>query len=234
MKKLGIVVVLFLFLVVGDNTKYVEAEDLNGLTIFSETAFFVEGRSFETTVWLLNPQDIVGFQMQITYDPEQYELIELVSDLSLTANTLEDGVIRLNYADTAEPLGEVAIFTLEFRVLQTFTLEDDKPLLSIDDSYLNQFVRLDPDTTLATVDEVTYAFGTLKRALLGDINNDGVVSIIDVNFIQMHLVGEYEFDARQSMVANIMDSADGVRLEDVLRMQLYIAGLVDSLVPEVE
>lgn len=237
MKKIMVVLGMSLLLCLGVSLQDVVAEGTANVLITSDTAYFVEGRAFTTTIRVEHPVDLVGFQLKLLYDSTQYELIEFLAGegLEMTANTQVLGEIRLNYADTASAKSETTeLFTLTFIAKAAFDIQEQRSLLTIDETYRNEFVQLDPISTLKVVEMVDYQFGLVERALLGDVNGDGELSIIDVAFIQHYLAGTYAFDSRQTMVANIRDVEGGVNLADVMTMQLYLAGLIETLEPVIE
>lgn len=208
----------------------ISAESNQGVTVSSETAYFVQGRSFKTDVFLESQVDIVGFQWRFTYDDTVYALKDLDSDFELVEN-LEPGVITVNYVNTSEPLnGRSVVLTLTFDVLTAFNFEDERYLLHLDEDYRQEVVTLEGTANLSVVPQVNYELGAVKRAVLGDVNGDGVVSIIDVAMIQLFLAQAYELSDREKMVANVTNSSDGeVNLQDVMTMQLYIVGNIQSL-----
>ncbi len=64
--------------------------------------------------------------------------------------------------------------------------------------------------------------------LLGDVNMDGVVSIMDATYIQLHISRISTFDTLQLTVADV--SKDGyVSIFDATMIQLYLAMIIESL-----
>lgn len=72
-------------------------------------------------------------------------------------------------------------------------------------------------------------FITTDDFVLGDVNDDNNVSIRDVTFIQLHLVGRtgYEFNKKKMAAADV--SGDGVvNIRDATYIQLYKVGKITS------
>lgn len=73
--------------------------------------------------------------------------------------------------------------------------------------------------------EVTiYAINPYELTLVGDVNGDGTLSILDATLIQEYLVGIVQFDDSQKAFGDV--NGDGtISVTDVTMLQKYVAGL---------
>ncbi len=65
-----------------------------------------------------------------------------------------------------------------------------------------------------------------KIEVRGDVDRDGVLTVMDATEIQRYLVGLVEFDAAQVYTANTYNTGYVVDILDVTHIQQYLAGLV--------
>ena len=69
--------------------------------------------------------------------------------------------------------------------------------------------------------------------LLGDVNNDSAVNLLDAYLIQRHVIGLTDFTPEQKKYADV-DKNGSVNLVDASRVMRYSLGLLDSIVQDVE
>ncbi|MCI6616858.1 dockerin type I domain-containing protein [Ruminococcus sp.] len=67
-----------------------------------------------------------------------------------------------------------------------------------------------------------------KKAIIGDVNNDGIVSIADATTLQKYLANIIDFDNEQLAVADT-NSDGNVSIADATQIQKYLAQLIPSL-----
>ena len=74
---------------------------------------------------------------------------------------------------------------------------------------------------------VEYTFDATKDYLLGDVNGDGKISVLDATLIQKYLAGLVTFSDTQKAAADV--NGDGsVSVIDATLIQKYIAGLISN------
>lgn len=61
--------------------------------------------------------------------------------------------------------------------------------------------------------------------LLGDVNGDGKVNILDVDLVYQYLLDLTQLDARQMKAANVTDSDDIIDVYDIQRLYEAVAGI---------
>ncbi len=73
---------------------------------------------------------------------------------------------------------------------------------------------------------VTASAAEETKIVLGDVNNDGKISILDVTDIQKYIAGLTDFTDNQVKAANAFED-DRIDINDVTELQRYIAGYKD-------
>lgn len=73
---------------------------------------------------------------------------------------------------------------------------------------------------------VTASAAEETKIVLGDVNNDGKISILDVTDIQKYIAGLTDFTDSQVKAANTFED-DRIDINDVTELQRYIAGYED-------
>ena len=74
---------------------------------------------------------------------------------------------------------------------------------------------------------VEYTFDATKDYLLGDVNGDGKISVLDATLIQKYLAGLVTFSDTQKAAADV-NNDESVSVIDATLIQKYIAGLIDK------
>lgn len=73
---------------------------------------------------------------------------------------------------------------------------------------------------------VTVSAAEETKIVLGDVNNDGKISILDVTDIQKYIAGLTDFTDSQVKAANAFED-DRIDINDVTELQRYVAGYED-------
>lgn len=76
--------------------------------------------------------------------------------------------------------------------------------------------------------KVYFKYSVVSSGKLGDVDNNGTVTIDDVTLIQKYLASMVELDSKQLKAADVTGDGD-VSIDDVTKIQKFIAGLVSSL-----
>ena len=74
---------------------------------------------------------------------------------------------------------------------------------------------------------VEYTFDATKDYLLGDVNGDGQVTVVDATLIQKYIAGLVTLSDTQKAAADVNNDGS-VSIVDVTQLQTYIAGLIDK------
>ncbi|MCI2113504.1 MAG: dockerin type I repeat-containing protein, partial [Ruminococcus sp.] len=74
---------------------------------------------------------------------------------------------------------------------------------------------------------VEYTFDATKDYLLGDVNGDGNISVLDATLIQKYIAGLVTFSDTQKAAADVNNDGS-VSIVDATLIQKYIAGLIDK------
>ncbi|MBQ8058139.1 MAG: dockerin type I repeat-containing protein [Ruminococcus sp.] len=73
----------------------------------------------------------------------------------------------------------------------------------------------------------TFCVAAKETDILGDVNNDGVVSIIDATQIQCYLVDLTDADEIDVSLADVDGDGD-ITIMDATAIQLYLAQIIDK------
>ena len=74
---------------------------------------------------------------------------------------------------------------------------------------------------------VEYTFDATKDYLLGDVNGDGQVTVVDATLIQKYIAGLVTLSDTQKAAADVNNDGS-VSIVDATQIQKYIAGLIDK------
>lgn len=196
-----------------------------------EIVYIAPNATFSITVQIENATDLVGFQMRLLYNHQEFEFLEIQKSTflnnSITSNSNVLGQITLNYVDIANKLnGNVLLFTIQFKAKAALT-DGLQPILQNDASYTYEFITLDAQNQLSKLDSVLFAFKSVKKGLYGDINLDEQISIFDVALIQLYLASLSTLSPTQLELTDVNQDKQ-TTIIDVALVQLYIAGLINN------
>lgn len=193
--------------------------------------------TFDVDISVSAANRLVGFQFKLVYDETKFRLNSITESSSLTSGTFvpninKAGEIIVTYVDVNKPITEVSnfkLFTLNFTTLQEVNV-GDHDLLSLDDSFSNEFLTMTTDYQISSIETINYNFPKVKRHIKGDVNMNGRISLADIASIQLHLVGliSKPLTDVQLLIADV--NGDGkVSIFDAARLQLYLAEFISSL-----
>ena len=165
-----------------------------------------EGNEVQITLNLLNNPGITALSVQVAYSADDLELIAIddaklfedkISTSKLTANPL---TVSWYASDSGNKTNSGALAVLTFRVKEgakssSLTLSYDEDNV-FDNNYVNVPFEVSPGavtvrqivTTEAPTDAPTEATHETKRLLIGDTDEDGIITILDATAIQRYLV----------------------------------------------
>ncbi len=227
MKRILLVLVLMMALVM--LTSRVTHAEETPLTIgITGPEYVAPSAPFEVVVDMKNAVDLVGFQMRLLYNVDQFtfdgltESEDLTDVVTLNSNT--PGVLTLNYLDIDVKInGDVDLFTLTF-IATSGVDTTPQPVIIEEGVYNNEFVTLDALDVLGRVLDFVFDLDSyeVRRGLMGDVNLDSALSIHDAAMVKLFSIGLIDFDPTQEELADV--NGDGfVSIFDVAQIQQTIA-----------
>lgn len=203
---------------------------------FTNDIYTAPGIPFEVEVKLDTDKNVSGYQLQLLYDENLFELSNFDYDMAkypgLSYEIETAGIIHVQFnAPQSTITGSNPIFKLSF-VIPSEIPVGKYVLLSIDQTFNNQITHLDSNNQVNIIPAVSYLFKTIDVVMFGDINGDNQIGIHDALAIQSHLTGESIISDSMLKIADInMDGA--INLMDVALIQLYVDGKIGVLGPSV-
>ena len=82
-------------------------------------------------------------------------------------------------------------------------------------------------TVIIAFSSITMVSATSDARLIGDVNNDGAVSIEDATIVQKYLANMVDFDEEARICADT-DGNGAVSIEDATIVQKYLAGMISD------
>ena len=235
MKKL-IIFVLFMLsltLVLPNNANKVKAYSNNIVLSNSHAESAALGSDVESVFKLESGNDVISFQLTFKYDATKYAFKSLTKLDGLASkpivNSKNEGIIKVVYSGVKEIVAGSDIFNIVLTVKED-AMEGQDAFITIDEEAENLFSLF---TNGEQIDEEVFntSFKKINIGLYGDVDGDGVVGINDVTKILLHVVGTKELEGKQLQKADI--NQDGkVNVSDATKIQLYLAKMIDSLIPE--
>lgn len=207
------------------------------VTLVSSTddIYTSHGLPFEVDVTIDTPHVVAGYQMRLLYDANLFDLDVFSFDddqfQGLNFNIETPGIISVAFSQTTRTFtGLNILFKLSFKV-KSFIPYGHYVVLSVDQTFTNEFVTLGPGSQISTIPHVSYVFNDVHVGVFGDLNMDGKVTIQDALMIQLHLAGKALLSNGLIKLADI--NRDGqITLMDVAILQLYIVGKIDVIGPD--
>ncbi len=192
------------------------------------------GQSFIYDVTLLGADMITGYQLKLNYNPNWYQLKQVIIDEEIISqtvfNTNTHGSIIISFSSVLDPIETSSVlFSVELELIA------DLPLFSfsvfeIDPYYNNEFTKLNEMSEVITSHNISSDFSPVTVLEYGDFNQDGQVTIADANMIQLYLAQLSDPSINEVSRYDINRDGD-VNLIDVAQIQLYISELIDHIKP---
>jgi len=220
-------ILLFLIGFIGMNAEMIYG-DIQSLILTSEKSDYFVNDSFETTLKFENAENLVGFQMKLNYDETKYQVSFKANHLfSLLYNLSNPGEILITYANQNAPIQDSTnIITFIVSVLVPCEVGVLSPLFTLDDDYHHEFIHKD------SVDELTYLglsneLGLTQRRLLGDLNLDDQITIMDVLMMQLYLAEAIVLEGLSYQALQFYQGST-LTITDIVNVQRYITGTGSS------
>lgn len=191
--------------------------------------------SFDVDISVSAPNRLVGFQFKLLYDQAKFQFNSITVSDGLTSgnfipNTTVAGAIIVTYVDVTKVITQAQVFNLfklNFTALSGVS-EGDHDLLTLDDSYVDEFLTMTPEYDITAIETINYNFSKVNRPLKGDVDLNGVRNIQDIARIQLYLANRVTLTDLQILVSDV--NGDGrVSILDAARLQLLLAGLITAL-----
>ena len=212
----------------------VQAETNNVVSLENTSGLYIAPNSeFTTTVTLNNAYRISGFQLSLLYDYSKFDLVSVEKSSDITSNIevnlSESGVIKIVYSDISNLLnGRVDLFDITF-LAKSNLLMTQHDLLVEDDSFSQMLTWVDDNNIdIYGITDIDFNFSPVNVGIMGDVNLDGSVDIIDVGYIQQYIVEKRTFDANQIVLGDVNNDGD-VDIIDVAYIQQYLVGTRSTL-----
>ena len=145
-------------------------------------------------MYLENAVDVAGFQLELNYDPDVYSLLDVSQGFSESNDFYYNidnlGIMILSYSDVNAPLnGDLTLFVLTFELIENLSI-GNHPVMELNPLFSNQVIAIDANHEIHALTDVNYHFHDVHVGIFGDLNNDNLVTIIDVAMIQLHLANK--------------------------------------------
>ena len=229
MKFKGIgLLVLMMFL--STHISVIQAETTH-LSITTETSEYFSARAFSTTIKVENADNIAGLQFKLTYDSAKYQINSVNKNhFNVVYNAGTPGELLITLATASSPVnGNQDLVTLSVTVLN-----DSEPgvltdFLVLDNTYDHEYIHQDVNNDLVYV-SADMNLGHSRRRLLGDVNLDDKISIMDVTMLQLYLAESLVLEGL-ALEASDLSGNNDLSLLDIVHVQEYITGLESNVVP---
>jgi len=212
-----------------------ESQATTSINVVSTTNIkMVPTSSFDIDISVVAPNSLVGFQFKLLYDQTKFKLNSITVSSGLTSgnfisNITVEGSIIVTYVDVTKQITDPEVFNLfelNFTALSNIA-EGDHDLISLDDSYFDEFLTISPDYVISSIETINYNFSKVNRPLRGDVDLNGVRNIYDVARIQLYLANNITLTDFQVLISDV--NGDGrVSILDAGRLQLIIAGFITA------
>ena len=212
-----------------------ESQATTSINVVSTTNIkMVPTSSFDIDISVVAPNSLVGFQFKLLYDQTKFKLNSITVSSGLTSgnfisNITVEGSIIVTYVDVTKQITDPEVFNLfelNFTALSNIA-EGDHDLISLDDSYFDEFLTISPEYVISSIETINYNFSKVNRPLRGDVDLNGVRNIYDVARIQLYLANNITLTDFQVLISDV--NGDGrVSILDAGRLQLIIAGFITA------
>lgn len=216
----------------------VESKATTSINVVSSTNVkFMPTSTFDIDISVSDPTRLVGFQFKLLYDSTKFKLNTITVSNGLTNSSFipnidQEGEIIVTYVDVSKQITQsqnFSLFSLNFTVIDNIT-EGDHDLLTLDETYYDEFLILTPEFRISSIENINYSFSKVSRPLKGDVNLDGELKVHDVALVQLHLAGRLQTPLTQLQLLIADVNGDGrVSILDAGQIQLVVAKLIPGL-----
>ncbi|MGN0628536.1 MAG: leucine-rich repeat protein [Oscillospiraceae bacterium] len=207
-----------------------EADTADAIISFESKAAY-RGGTVKVSVNLSEASNVSVMQFAIEYDASKLEIAsytegELLEGLSPDINIWEEGLILISWDDTERKItmgGE--LLEIEFIVKDSIKAQDTVIGISKEETFIFQELAEDG---LRDIDVLTLNGKiSISDAMIGDVNLDGKINVIDANMIRRSAVRLLFLNDAQKEVADV--NGDGnINVIDANLIRRYIVNLIDK------
>jgi hypothetical protein len=160
---------------------------------------------------------------KLTYKGFTTGSIWTVNDNNVSASN-DTGVVAVNISTAANVSSFGKVLTLNFDAANvTSNVDTALTVTSI------ETLRLGTDNVpVAVVSKTENGVVTIALYTLGDINDDGIINILDALHILNYIAKNETFTDTQKLAANVDNSSTAVNINDALKVLNYIAKNISS------
>lgn len=233
MKKIiSIIVAIVLVMSIAITATYASNINVKTTSASNMPEFVVEstsgkvGDTVSVNIMVKNNPGITALQLNVSYSAKDLELVSIENgglfNDAITHSKLDKNPIIISwYSSSSEDESKNGcLATLKFKILDN--AQTNEVCLTYDENNVfdSSFNNIYFNATSGSV--------KINTGLLGDVNEDGVVSILDAIIIQKHLVGLTNLTDSQKSVADA--NGDGVvSILDATLIQKYLVGIITTL-----
>lgn len=222
------------------------------LTVNATSNFFPSGSGavkegtdkVTVTYKFSSTMDLINSQWEMTYDPTKLTLTTPLKSLmpnvtGFAASENTKGTVKGNFSELSlVPFDEEQAFvTATFSVIGTGTTTVNLNVKTIgigdnkqNEAYIVDKYNVQNVTSVSGFSGERYTTKTEVNAggyMMGDVNGDGAINVVDATAVQRKSAGLDEFDERQMIVGDV--NYDGnITVVDATQIQKYAAGLITS------
>lgn len=196
------------------------------------------------TYKLSSTMELINSQWELIYDPTKLSLATSLRNLmpnatGFTANETTKGTVKGNFSDLARVdfSDEAAFVSATFDVIGTgsTTVNLNVKTLGIAtadnrEAYIVDKYNVQSVTGISGFSGERYTTKTEVNAgdyLMGDVDGNGDINVVDATLVQRYSAGLTDFDSRQLIVGDV-DGNGTVNVVDATLIQSYSAGLISS------
>lgn len=211
----------------GANVEVQGAEPMGTVTVTVEGASALVGETVSVPVSIRGNPGFSGLTVQVEEtDGITFSGVKkgaLLSENETGTLTVNPGTGIISWIDSEDTTGDGEIFALEFEIAESCEAGDYEIALILSEA-LN-FVNCDSEPIQA---EFKSGILTVADYVIGDADDDGVITGADAVKMARHIVGYEPLTGKNFKAADI-DSDGKITSADCVKMARYLVGLIDSL-----
>lgn len=229
MKRFFSLIVALVLVVSMTITTYAQNSNVNITSASGKPEFVVEnvsgkaGDRVNVKISVKNNPGITALQLKVKYSAKDLELASIKNgglfDDAITHSKLDKNPIIISWysSNSEDESANGCLATLKFKILNGAANSKISISYDEDNVFNSEFSNVKFNTTDGTV--------SVKSLVLGDVDGDGCVTIIDATVGQRYIAKRVKLTDEQMVCADT--NKDGnINLKDITAIQRYIAKLI--------